>query len=112
MATGNAMHYPTMTLDEICAVPVAGTIAADDCVLFLWTTLPMQRLAHTVMAAWGFDYSTGFAWAKDRIGTGYWNRNEHEPLLVGTRGNIPAPAPGTQWGRSQRTRQSPRSSTS
>jgi hypothetical protein len=31
------------------------------------------------------------------LGTGYWFRNAHELLLVGTRGNVPAPAPGTQW---------------
>ena len=35
-------------------------------------------------------------WAKDRIGTGYWARNAHEHLLIGTKGNVPAPAPGTQ----------------
>jgi N6-adenosine-specific RNA methylase IME4 len=34
---------------------------------------------------------------KDRVGTGYWFRNAHELLLVGTRGNIPAPAMGTQF---------------
>ena len=30
------------------------------------------------------------------VGTGYWFRNCHELLLVGTRGNVPAPLPGTQ----------------
>jgi N6-adenosine-specific RNA methylase IME4 len=34
---------------------------------------------------------------KDRLGTGYWFRNKHELLLVGTRGDVPAPAPGTQF---------------
>jgi N6-adenosine-specific RNA methylase IME4 len=29
--------------------------------------------------------------------TGYWNRNQHELLLLGTKGNIPAPSPGTQF---------------
>jgi hypothetical protein len=38
-------------------------------------------------------------WAKDRTGTGYWFRNKHELLLVGTRREDPAPAPGTQWHR-------------
>lgn len=28
-------HYPTMELEDIRALPV-GTLAADDCVLFLW----------------------------------------------------------------------------
>jgi N6-adenosine-specific RNA methylase IME4 len=30
------------------------------------------------------------------MGTGYWNRNKHELLLIGTRGHIPCPALGTQ----------------
>src|ERR1043166_6151341 len=29
-------------------------------------------------------------------GLGYWNRDRDEILLIGTRGNIPCPAPGTQ----------------
>jgi N6-adenosine-specific RNA methylase IME4 len=49
------------------------------------------------VAAWGFKYRTNFTWAKDRIGTGYWNRNKHEHLLIGVKGNIPTPAMGTQW---------------
>jgi N6-adenosine-specific RNA methylase IME4 len=49
------------------------------------------------MKAWGFEHQTHFVWVKDRRGTGYWNRNRHELLLVGTKGNIPAPAPGKQW---------------
>jgi N6-adenosine-specific RNA methylase IME4 len=34
---------------------------------------------------------------KDKIGTGYWSRNKHELLLIGTRGHVPAPSPGAQW---------------
>jgi hypothetical protein len=83
-------HYPTSTLAEIKALPVA-SIAAPDCVLLLWATVPMLPQALDVMAAWGFDYKSNLAWAKDRIGTGYWFRNRHEHLLVGTRGSVPAP---------------------
>jgi N6-adenosine-specific RNA methylase IME4 len=63
--------------------------------------LVAQRLPQALraMTAWGFEYKTNFIWAKDRIGTGYWNRNKHELLLVGVRGKPPAPAPGTQWER-------------
>jgi N6-adenosine-specific RNA methylase IME4 len=89
-------HYATSSLEEIKAVDVA-SIAADDCVVLLWSTVPMMSRALEVMAAWGFAYKTNFVWVKDRSGTGYWNRNQHELLLVGTRGNIPAPAPGEQW---------------
>jgi N6-adenosine-specific RNA methylase IME4 len=89
-------HYPTMALDEIRALDVAG-IAADDCALFLWATVPMLPQALEVMAAWGFVFKSGVPWIKDHAGMGYWFRNQCELLLVGTRGNIPAPAPGTQW---------------
>ena len=88
-------HYPTSPLEEIKALDVA-SITARDCVLFLWATVPMLPQALDVMAAWGFTYKSSFAWAKDKIGTGYWARNTHEPLLIGTRGSVPAPAPGTQ----------------
>jgi len=88
-------HYPTSETDAICARPV-GDIAAPDCVLFLWATAPMLPDALKVMGAWGFEYKSHTIWKKDRIGTGYWFRNQHELLLVGTRGKIPAPAMGTQ----------------
>jgi N6-adenosine-specific RNA methylase IME4 len=89
-------HYPTSALEDIKALDVR-SIAAPDCVLFLWATAPMLPQAIEVMAAWGFVYKTCAVWAKDRIGTGYWFRNKHEILLLGTRGHVPAPAPGTQW---------------
>lgn len=88
-------HYPTSGTDAICARPVSD-IAAEDCVLFLWATAPMLPDALRVMESWGFEYKSHCIWAKDRIGTGYWFRNQHELLLVGTRGNVPAPAMGTQ----------------
>jgi hypothetical protein len=33
-------HYPTSATEEIAALGVS-SIAADDCVLFLWATVPM-----------------------------------------------------------------------
>jgi N6-adenosine-specific RNA methylase IME4 len=89
-------HYPTSELAEISARDVP-SIAADDCVLFLWATAPMFLQAAEVMGHWGFEYKTNIVWAKDRVGTGYWVRNKHEHLLIGTKGHVPAPAPGTQF---------------
>lgn len=88
-------HYPTSVTEVIAARPVQD-IAAKDCALFLWATVPMLPHALAVMEAWGFEYRSHFVWAKDRMGTGYWNRNWHELLLLGIKGNVPAPAPGQQ----------------
>lgn len=95
-------HYPTSPTEAIAARPVAD-LAADDCVLWLWATAPMLPQALTVMEAWGFAYKSHAIWrkaergaAKPMQGTGYWFRSSHELLLVGTRGNVPAPAMGDQ----------------
>jgi N6-adenosine-specific RNA methylase IME4/ParB-like chromosome segregation protein Spo0J len=91
-------HYPTSATDAICARGAeVEQFTGDDCALFLWATVPMLPDALQVMSAWGFKYKSQCMWRKDRIGTGYWFRNAHEILLVGTRGKIPAPAMGMQW---------------
>lgn len=87
-------HYPTMTIEAIRLLKVP---AANDCVLFLWATPPMLPAALGVMANWDFVYKSQFVWIKDAIGTGFWARAKHELLLVGTRGRVPAPAPGRQY---------------
>ncbi len=84
-------HYPTMSLDDIRALDVEN-VAHDDAVLFLWTTSPKLREAFDVLKSWGFDYRTCAVWDKEKIGMGYYFRQQHEILLVATRGKIPAPA--------------------
>lgn len=91
-----ANHYPTSTIEVIKSRPVA-SIAADECVLGLWATVPKLPAALDVMREWGFTYVSQIVWVKDRIGTGYWFRNNHEILLIGKRGAPPKPADGTQW---------------
>jgi N6-adenosine-specific RNA methylase IME4 len=49
-----------------------------------------------VMEVWGFEYKSHLVWDKVIQGTGYWLRNRHELLLIGTRGNPVAPAMGSQ----------------
>ncbi len=81
-------HYPTMTIGEICALPVP---AADDALLFLWVTNALLLQVHVVLEAWGFEYRTNFAWVKPSIRLGRWARNRHELLLLARRGNFPLP---------------------
>jgi N6-adenosine-specific RNA methylase IME4 len=92
-AAGN--HYFTMPLNEICALPVL-SLAAPDAVLFMWTTAPHLRESFDVLAAWGFEYKTNIVWVKDKIGLGYFIRNQHELLLVATRGDMPSPSPANR----------------
>lgn len=90
-------HYPTMTLEQICAMPVQ-EICADDAVLFLWATAPKLAECMEVLDAWGFDYRTCMAWVKDKIGMGYYVRNKHELLLIARRGGLPVPDPSNRPG--------------
>jgi N6-adenosine-specific RNA methylase IME4 len=89
-------HYATSELEVIKAINVA-SIAAPDCILCLWATSPMMPQALEVMEAWGFAYKSQKVWDKVVAGTGYWSFNRHELFLIGTRGKVPCPAPGTQW---------------
>jgi N6-adenosine-specific RNA methylase IME4 len=79
-------HYPTMSLDEVCAVPVAA-LAEDDAVLFIWVTSPVLAEAFSVITAWGFTYKASFVWDKVKHNMGHYNSVRHEFLLVCTRGS-------------------------
>jgi N6-adenosine-specific RNA methylase IME4 len=83
-------HYPTMSLDEIKALDVP---AAKDSILFLWVTSPKLAEGMEVIDAWGFEYRTCMVWVKDKIGMGYYARQQHELLLIAKRGALPVPDP-------------------
>lgn len=85
------MHYPCMETVDIAALPVAD-IAAKDAILFLWATAAMFPEALTVLPAWNFEYKTFACWVKPNVSCGFWFRNQHEPLIIATRGNMPPPA--------------------
>jgi N6-adenosine-specific RNA methylase IME4 len=57
------LPYPTMTVDEIAAMPVAG-VADKDAHLYLWTINRYVEQAYAVARAWGFAPSTLLVWAK------------------------------------------------
>lgn len=88
-------QYPTMTLDEIKALDL-DAIALDDCVLFMWATSPKLAEAFEVLRAWGFEYRTCAVWDKQKIGMGYYFRQQHELLLVAVRGQPMTPAPANR----------------
>lgn len=100
-------HYPTMTVEDICALPV-GDLVAPDALLFLWITVPKLNRMFEIFSTWGrplcddpeygiirqpWLYVSNYNWDKVHIGPGRWNRNQHEHLLIAKIGNVPAPLP-------------------
>ena len=87
-------HYPTMELEDIRALPV-GELADTDCILFMWTTIPLLKDCFSVMKAWGFEYKTvGFVWIKQNRksdslfwGMGHWTRANAEFCMLATKGH-------------------------
>lgn len=104
-------RYGTMTLDEICALPVQD-IAADPSHLYLWVPNALLPDGLKVMDAWGFKYVSNIVWEKvrkdgepDGRGVGFYFRNVTELLLFGVRGkNARTLDPGRSQVNIMRTR--------
>jgi len=79
-------HYPSMTIEELCALPVAERAEAD-AVLFLWVTSPLLEDAFRVVEAWGFEYKASIVWNKDAHNFGHYVSVRHEFLLICVRGS-------------------------
>ena len=87
IARGASRHYKLMKTQDIKNLPVQD-IANDDCWLFMWVTNNLLKDGLDVMENWGFRYVTNLAWGKDRYGTGYYFRGQHELCLFGVKGNL------------------------
>ena len=94
----NPLPYPTMTVEEIAALPVSA-LAAEDAHLYLWTTNRYLPQAFGVVEAWGFNYSTTLIWCKAPIGgfLGGAFSPSAEFVLFARRGNIKAKRVERQW---------------
>ncbi len=90
-----SLHYPTMSIDQICQLPI-DQIADDNAILFLWVTYPILQESFKVIESWGFQYSTcGFCWVKTNknsgtpfFGNGAWTRANSELCLIAKKGSI------------------------
>jgi N6-adenosine-specific RNA methylase IME4 len=81
-------HYLTMSVEDICALPIPGLVATD-AHLHLWTTNAFIFEAKRVMEAWGFEYKSCLVWVKPQMGIGNYWRVSHEFMLLGVRGDCP-----------------------
>jgi N6-adenosine-specific RNA methylase IME4 len=93
-------RYDTMTVKEICSVPVA-EVAADCAHLYLWVPNALLPEGLQVMESWGFRYVSNLVWAKrrkdggpDGRGVGFYFRNVTELILFGVRGSMRTLPPG------------------
>lgn len=89
---GAIAQYETLSVEDLCALPVAA-ICADDALLYMWGTGPMLLTdVPRVIAAWGFEYATvAFVWDKERTNPGYYTLSQAEFCVAAKRGRIPQP---------------------
>jgi N6-adenosine-specific RNA methylase IME4 len=87
-------HYSAMSLNELKQLKVQ-EIAANDCILFPWTTGAQMKNSLELMNAWGFEYKTMFmTWIKTTKGEikgnrlGFYTRQSCEYVLMGSRGTV------------------------
>jgi len=85
-------HYQTLSLQDLCALPVKDLLLPD-AILFLWVTWPQLTSGLYVMPSWDFRYKTlGFIWIKQTkngrpiFGLGNYTRANSEPCLIGVKG--------------------------
>jgi N6-adenosine-specific RNA methylase IME4 len=79
------LAYPTMTLEEICALKIP---ADEHCVLWLWiTNAHLVASSHVrCLRAWRFEPKTIYTWDKVLMGVGRWGRNQTEHVILVVRG--------------------------
>jgi len=93
MVSGAAYHYSTLTVEELCALPIR-ELANDDCVLLMWWVASQPLEALRVMESWGFTLKTmtGFTWVKltknekPHFGMGFYTRAGSENCLIAVKG--------------------------
>lgn len=76
--------YPEMTLEQIANLEIP---AADDCVLWLWTTHKFMRHSFDLLDKWGFEDKAILTWVKDRMGLGRWLRSQSEFCIMAVKGS-------------------------
>lgn len=89
---GADRHYNLMkTEDIISTILNSGAFTPDEnCHLYLWVTNNFLKDGLFVMERLGFRYVTNLVWVKDRFGLGQYFRGQHELVLFGVKGKLPA----------------------
>jgi len=91
---GACFKYDVMDSLDISKLDVK-SLANDDCILFMWATMPKLNEAFDVLSSWGFEYKTcAFVWVKKNKksdsyfwGMGNWTRANAEICLLAIKGH-------------------------
>ena len=75
--------YATMSIDQLKEERLP---AAENCILWLWTTNSFMGEAYELLDAWGFTAKTILTWDKAHMGLGEWLRNVTEHCILAVRG--------------------------
>lgn len=78
-----ASPYKEMSIEEIMMMDIP---AANDCLLWLWTTNKFMHEAYHILEAWAFEPKTILTWYKQRTGVGYWLRGDTEHCILSVKG--------------------------
>ena len=86
-----AFKYPTLKMNQLKQLDI-NSIAADDCILFLWSTGPQLANAVELGKVWGFEYKTvAFVWDKMIHNPGRYTLSQTEFVLAFKKGRFPTP---------------------
>ena len=83
---GTEHHYPTMSIEELCALNVK-SLGDQDSVLWMWVTSPLLFECAPVIDAWGYTHRASVVWDKGKHNMGHYVSVQHEFLLICTRGS-------------------------
>lgn len=75
--------YPMMSIDKLSKVNIP---AAENCIMWLWTTNAFMREAFMLLDAWGFKQKSILTWAKDRFNLGDWLNGQTEHAILAVKG--------------------------
>jgi N6-adenosine-specific RNA methylase IME4 len=90
---GSAINYKVLDIKDLKELPIY-KICDNDCILFLWVTMPMLKEGLSLIESWGFKYRTcAFCWIKLNPkshtifkGIGRWVMGNAELCLLAIKG--------------------------
>jgi N6-adenosine-specific RNA methylase IME4 len=82
------LDYPTLTIEQIKALPIKQCAYDDGCHVYLWTTHKFLPIAFEVFKCWGVNYECLLTWVKNVGFTPFSWMYSTEHILFGRIGSL------------------------